>query len=97
LGFARGVREPQSWSNGYRQIVPDVDDATARRTLDELQVSAADRRDGPDAESGDSPAFSGSGDQPPPSIALDTGGGRLNIASNRSAKEYGIWNACGEN
>jgi hypothetical protein len=75
-------------ANDYR--CPDVDDATARRALDELDLSPGTQEGPPGRGNGGSPAFTASGDRPPPSIPLDTAGGTLNVASNLSAEEYRI-------
>jgi hypothetical protein len=76
-------------ANGHQ--CPNVSDGMAQRALNELSLAPADREaPPPNAEGGDSPAFTGSGDRPPPSIPLETAGGSINVASNLSAEEYRI-------
>lgn len=74
-------------ASGY--TCPAVDDATARRALDELYGSSPGE-DGPTADSGESPAFTVSGSRTPPSITLKSSDGTLDVAPDLTPEEFEI-------
>jgi hypothetical protein len=73
--------------SGY--TCPAVDDATARRALDELYGSTPGE-DGPTTDSGESPAFTVSGNRTPPSITLKSSGGTFDVAPGLTPEEFEI-------